>query len=103
MNLDTIRRLETSIDFINDGLTFTVGNFVLGRSTKGRIFVNGYVNYIRIENISKTRVREDFEEMKKSFLELMAKSQQFSEFANSKGLDYYLLVDTGSAGVKPAW
>ena len=44
-----IKRLEKSIEFIADDLTFKVGNFVLGKSKNGRILVNGYLNLLHFE------------------------------------------------------
>ncbi|MFA7062022.1 MAG: hypothetical protein WC156_14540 [Pedobacter sp.] len=100
MNLEQIKRLEASIEFINDGLTFTLGDFVLGKSANGRIFVNGYMNYINVNNIPKSVIEDDFNKMKEQFIELMSNSQKFYEFSANRGIDYFLLVDTGGAGVK---
>ena len=100
MELDLIKRLECSIDFINDGLTFTVNDFVLGKSANGRIFVNGYVGYSNINNISRSVILREFKEMKDDFTELMNSSKKFKEFADPIGIDFVLLFDTGTAAIK---
>lgn len=99
MNTELLNRLETSIEFIKDGLTFKVGDFVLGRTKDGRIFVNGYVQRADINSIDKTSAEKEFREMKDEFDGLVKKSSEFREFALKAGLDYYLLLDTGSAGL----
>jgi len=95
-----VDRLETSIQFLIDGLTFTVGDFVIGKSDNGRIFVNGCSHLLYLENIDRTSIKEELFEIKTEFIQLMKKSQKFSEFVKDVGIDYYLLLDYGQGGIQ---
>ncbi len=97
MDADLRKRLETSIRFIKDGHTFAVGGFGLGKSRKtGRVSVSGYSQYIYLQNITPESIEQEFKQMKSDFQGLMSFSQKFTEFANEKGIDYYLSLDGGS-------
>ena len=96
---DSVKRLEASVDIITEGMTFVVDDFVLGISEAGRIFVNGYTNYENIDSLPKHKITEMFKDMKDEFLTVMNSSQKFTEFAKTKGIDYYLVLDTGKAGI----
>jgi len=81
MNFDLVKGLETSIAFIDDGFTFTVGDFVLGKSSNGRIFVNGYVSYIDVNNVPCAEIEKIFINMKNGFVELMNQSKIFLDYS----------------------
>lgn len=100
MKDDLTTRLEKAIEFIEDSQTFKVGDFVLGAANNGRVSVNGYLNVLDFENIQKNALRDDLSEMIAEFNGLISKSKKFSDFANKRGIDYYLLYDTGKAGLE---
>lgn len=99
MDNKIINRLEQSIQFLIEGLTFTVGEFVIGKSDNGRIFVNGYTNTKFMENIDKTNIKKELFDLKIEFQQVMTHSNKFSEFVKNIEIDYYLLLDTGQAGI----
>ncbi|MDP4259915.1 MAG: hypothetical protein Q8937_16935 [Bacteroidota bacterium] len=100
MEEELVKKLETAIEFIEDKIPFKVGPFLLGKSANDRLFVNGSLDVLYFENISQYDVRHELNEMKSEFLALMSKSKRFQEFSKDKGIDYYLIFDTGKAGVE---
>ena len=97
-----LKRLETSIDFVEDGINFNVGEFVLGKVNSNRIFVNGYLDYIYINSIyslSKLIVQQELLNIKDDFFDLVNQSEVFSKFIANKEIDFYLVFDTGNAGI----
>ncbi|MDR3628166.1 MAG: hypothetical protein P4L45_15085 [Ignavibacteriaceae bacterium] len=99
MDKEILKRLESSLEFIKDGLTFKVGDFVLGKTKDGKIFVNSYLQDINIDKIEKSFAKEKLEEMTNEFNGLVTKSPRFQEFLSDFDLNYYLLYDTGLAGI----
>lgn len=95
-----VSRLEQSVQFLIDGIAFTVGEFVIGKSENGRIFVNGYTNFMFLENIDREAIEKELFDLKMEFLKLMGNSQKFREFVKNIGIDYYLLFDTGQTGIQ---
>jgi hypothetical protein len=99
MNTELIHRLEQSIQFLKDNLTFTVGEFVIGKSENGRIFVNAYTHYLTVENIDQNKIESELYDIELRFIQLMNKSEIFKEYIKPFGIDFYLLLDTGTAGI----
>jgi len=100
MELELVDRLEKSIQFIMDGIPFTVGDFVIGKSTNGRMFVNCFIPNLYLEHIDKTLIEKNLLKRKMDFIELMNKAKNFSGSFKSNEIDYYLLLDSGSASIQ---
>ena len=97
---ETILRLESSIPFLEDGQTFKVGDFVLGRAQGGRILVNGYLLPITgfdPRKASREWLKNQLFQVKEEFYSLIAKSDTFVEFEKEKGSDFYLVMDSGAS------
>jgi hypothetical protein len=100
MNEDLVSRLETAISFLQDGMPFTVGSFVLRKTKHGRLHVYGDSSCYYIENVQLSTARIELQQMKEGFLELMNLSRKFKDFAQeSAGIDFILVYNAGTAGI----
>lgn len=99
MDTSLVNRLNAAVEFLKDGMTFKVGEYVLGVVNPNTIFVNGYSEYNNVQNLSKERATEELFQIKNDFNTIMNEAKVFLSFMKNKSIDYILVVDTGNAGL----
>jgi len=91
--------LETLLESLRSCKFEKFGAFVVGGLKNGRVQVNGYLQYNTINEIPKSEIKDELQKVKANFAIIMNESLIFKEYALSVGIDYYLLLDTGNAGI----
>ena len=99
MNTEMGKKLEESLETISQGCFQKMGEFVIGGLKNGRLEVNGYLPYNTISEIPKATIQKELQIIKEKFSLLMNQSQIFKDYALNVGIDYYLVLDTGNAGI----
>ena len=99
MDAHIIKRLNSSVFFLQEGQSFKVDEFVLGTINSQTIFVNCYSAYRNIDSFTQSIAIDELEECKKKFSNISKEANDFSEFAKNKNIQYNLVIDTGGAGV----
>lgn len=97
--MEVIKELESSIDGLKESRSIKVGEFILEGSKNGRIRVDGYIFYNNVNEIPKSILKDELRAVKEKFALEMNKTQTFKEFAIKAGIDYYLALDVGNAGI----
>lgn len=67
MEAHIIKRLNSSVIFLQEGQSFKVDEFVLGTIDSQTIFVNCYSAYRNIDSLTKSMAIDELEEYKKNF------------------------------------
>jgi hypothetical protein len=96
---DLVNRLNTSVEFLKDGMAFKVGQFVIGLEDPNTIYVNGSSDFYHIENLSQEIATKELADIKLEFEAIMSKASNFLNYLKNKSIEYNLLIDTGTAGV----
>jgi hypothetical protein len=99
MNIEMKKELEESLETIAKGCCQKMGEFVIGGLKNGRLQVDGYLPYNTISEIPKATIQKELQLIKEKFSLLMNQSQIFKDYALNVGIDYYLVLDTGNAGI----
>lgn len=99
METPEVKRLNSSVAFLQDGQSFKVGEFVLGTIDSKTIFVNYYSAYHNIDSLTKGIAIDELNAGKKKLAEISREAYEFSEFVKNKSIEYNLVIDTGGAGV----
>lgn len=99
MDIPLFNRLNTAVEFLRDGMSFNVGDYVLGVINAETIFVNIYSDYAMVQNLNRDIAKQEFYRKKSSFITLMNDAKIFNNYVKDKSIDFFLVVDTGNAGI----
>jgi ASC-1-like (ASCH) protein len=94
-----VQRLNESVDFLKDNLTFKVGDFVLGTVDDETIYVDFFTNYTQIQNVSREKAVEELNQYRDNFQSMLNLAHEFYKYAKHKRVEYNLVLNTGTAGI----
>ena len=97
--MEVYNELESSIDGLKESRSIKVGEFILEGLKNGRIRVDGYILYNNVNEIPKSTLKDELKAVKEKFALVMNETQTFKEFAIQTGIDYYVVLDVGNAGI----
>ncbi len=81
-------RIKDAIKFLRDGQSFSLGNLRIGIESADVIFVTGWTNYNRLENITQKIALEELCEIKEMFSDILKNSIELREFILHKSIKY---------------
>jgi len=96
---DIDKILEELLDASNRGHYQKVGEFVMTVSKNGRLEINGYLPYNQINEIPLNSLPNELKTLKEKFSLLIDDSIVLKDFEANCRIDYFVLLDTGKAGI----
>ena len=92
------RRIETALEFLKDGQSFTVGDLRLGVESPGIVKVTGWSRYNNFVNLTKQRSLKELEEVKTIFCKMVDASLRLKDFVKDKSIEFNLYFDDYGKG-----
>ena len=90
---------ETALEFLKDGLSFSVGDLRLGIEGKNTLFVTGWSQYLDFENLTRSKAIQEIEEIKNVFMKMVESSIELKEFIQKRSVKYNLAFNYGMGSI----
>jgi hypothetical protein len=91
-------RMDIAIEFMKEGKAFRVGDLRLGANNSNDIEVAGWSNYSSLKNITKPIAKNELEDIKTLFSEMLNESSKLRKFVDGKNIKFVLSYDDGGKG-----
>ena len=93
-------RIRTAIEFLKDGLPFSVGKLGFTLNKSGDLEVSGWSRYLEFKNLSHAKCLEELNGVKEEFNEMLNVSDELREFIKGRQIEYILNYDdSGKASI----
>lgn len=91
-------RIQTALEFLKDGQSFTVGELRLGVEKPGVIEVTGWSQYNNFANLTKQQSIKELEDIKTLFYKMVNTSSDLKSFIENKSIEFHLYFDDSGKG-----
>nr|WP_315177138.1 hypothetical protein [uncultured Flavobacterium sp.] len=95
---DIIERIR----LVTDGVPLKLDNLTIRTTSSGKLLITGWTNTINFENITKSKILQELDNLKKSYSELAKSFEELNDIVKNNGLtiEYNMAYDdAGKCGI----
>lgn len=88
---DIIERIR----LVTDGVPLKLDNFTIRTTSSGKLLITNRTNTINFENITKSKILQELDNLKKSYSELAKSFKELNDIVknNSLTIEYHMVYD----------
>ncbi len=79
---DIIERIR----LVTDGVPLKLDNLTIRTTSSGKLLITGWTNTINFENITKSKILQELDNLKKSYSELAKSFEELNDIVKNNGL-----------------
>ena len=94
--------IRDRIRLVADGIPLKLDNLTIQTTNSGKLLVTGWTNTVHFENISRDKILQELENLKKSYSELTKSFKELDDVVkkNRLTIEYHMAYDdTGKSGI----